>query len=131
MISRNALEKLDREWMEEKQRHDSVPRLEILGFVGAISTMAGFALVMFGLWLDQLGLEDVRLERQLYPWPAVCMVLGSCIVVGSLVFVIRRGRRHSAYNQAKCIYDCRREKLLEDIYAGEQDSKKTDADTSS
>ena len=72
--------------------------------------LAGFAHVMFGLWLDDP-------PRPLFPWPGVCMVLGACVVIGSIPFMIRIGRRRGAYDQAKWSYDCRREKLLQDIYA--------------
>ncbi len=47
-------------------------------------TIAGFAILMLGLWLNELG-DDVALERLLYPWPIVCIVLGCLVVFGSLV----------------------------------------------
>ena len=53
--------------MEEKQRHGSVPRLEWLGSVGWISMMSGFALVVFGDWLDQ----PLAVRDRLDPLPDV------------------------------------------------------------
>ena len=75
------------------QHHDgSVRRLQLRTFVGLISIVAGLGLAVLGRWLHELG-DDVRLERLLHPWPAVCMVLGACLVVGSLVFMVGNGRR--------------------------------------
>jgi hypothetical protein len=45
MTARDELDKLDREWLEQKERHSEVPRLQRLGSVGGISMYAGFTLV--------------------------------------------------------------------------------------
>ena len=105
--------------MEEKQRHGSAPRLEWLKHVGGIFMMSGFALVVVGTELNQ----PAMVRHQLDSLAAVCMVLGVCLVFGSLLFMIHNGRRLSAYNQAKCSYECRREILLQDIYACGQDEE--------
>jgi hypothetical protein len=114
MTSRHEIEKLDREWREGKERHGSVPRPHRLLFVGQISMVVGFALAAFGVWLDE------RLFPGPATWPAFCMILGTCLVLGSIVFIIRNGWRLRAYHMAKRSYDCRREKLLEDLYASGQ-----------
>ena len=131
MTARDELDKLDREWLEQKERHSEVPRLQRLGSVGGISMYAGFGLVALGLWLNDLG-EDVRLERLLHPWPTVCIVLGLCVTVGSMVLTIGYvNPRIRAFCQARCGYDNRREELLQEIYAAGQDLKNADADRSS
>jgi drug/metabolite transporter (DMT)-like permease len=62
-------------------------------YVGVISIVAGFGLAVLGLWLDRLGIDDIRLQHRLMPWPVVCMFLGFCLVAVPLVFMIRIGRR--------------------------------------
>jgi hypothetical protein len=55
--------------------------------VGCISMLAGFALVLIGLWLgnirDLFGFPDVRF----YGRAALCKGLGACLVVASLVLL--------------------------------------------
>jgi len=128
MTSRDELEMLDRDWVDEKERHGSVPRLVMLRSVGLFNVIAGLGLVMLGLWLHELG-DDVRLERLLHPWPVVCMVLGPCLAIGSLAFTFGYVHpRLRAFIQAKCSYDCRREKLLQDIYVSGKDLDNREAD---
>lgn len=78
--------------LPDQDRDGSVPRSQRLKFIGLISVVAGFGLAVFGLWLHDLG-EDVALERRLYPWPAICMTVGACLVVGSLLFMVGNSRR--------------------------------------
>jgi len=70
-----------------------IPRLRVLFVVGWISLMAGLGLVAFG----GSQCEDAR-ERDRRP--AVFMVLGSCLVIGSLVFSLHIAGRIRAYNEA-------------------------------
>jgi len=78
--------------LSDRDLHGSVARLQLRKFVWLISMVAGLGFTVLGRWLDHLG-DDVRLERLLHPWPAVCMVLGICLVVGSLVFMLAIRRR--------------------------------------
>ena len=122
------LENIDREWLEEKERHASLPTLVWGEFFACISMMAGFALVTFGVRLERaqpLAVSDWTLL------PAVYMVLGACLVLGSLLFIILIGRRILAYIQVKNSYEFRRDKLLQDIYASGQESENSEADTGS
>lgn len=80
--------------LPDQDRHGSVARLQPRKVAGLISMAVGFGVAGLGLWLDHIGLEDVRLERLLHPWPAVCMVLGGCLVVGSLVLMVANPRRY-------------------------------------
>ena len=76
--------------MPDQDRTGSrVPWTKVLGL---ISMMSGFGLALLGLWLDHLG-NDVRIERLLHPWPAVFMVLGACLVIGSLPPLVLDRRR--------------------------------------
>ncbi len=80
--------------LPDQDRHGSVPRSQLRKFVGLISMVAGFGLAVLGFWLDRLGIDDVRLEHLLSPWPGVCMLLGFCIVVvGLLMFTLGNGSR--------------------------------------
>ena len=82
--------------------------------------MGGFGLVFLGLWMNDLG-EDVRLERLLQPWMITSTVLGVCVVLGGLVFMIRNGRHIRAYNDEKMRYEYRREELLKEIYSSQSE----------
>ena len=125
------LEKLDREWVEEiEKHHSSVPKLKLRQFIAWIAMVAGFALVFVGVWLHSLG-DDVRLERLLYPWPGVCMALGAFAVVGWAVFVLVTGgdrRRIGMYNLAEQSYCYRRHQLLQDIEASMERNTDQSAD---
>ena len=79
--------------LPDLDRQGSVSRQQLRKFVGLVFMVAGFAVTVLGLWLDHLGIEDVRLERSLQPWPAVCIVLGAFLVVGSLVLMVINARR--------------------------------------
>ncbi len=66
--------------------------------VGCISLLAGFAIVFAGLWLWNQ--DDILLERRAENW----MLLGACLVVGSLVllctdFVSSKRRRTPARDE--------------------------------
>ncbi len=129
MTPRAELEQLDRDWLEEWDRqNEPISRLLKRQFASTLGFIAGMVLVVFGLWLDQLGINDVQLERRLFPWPLVSILVGLCLVFGSLVFVIRYvNPRLRAFVQAKSLYDARREQLLEEIYGGAGDAVSTDA----
>ena len=121
MTARDELEKFDREWLVAKERYGPVSRLQLFATIGWFCIWAGVGLVVLGVWLNDLG-EDVRLERLLHPWPAICMVLGVCVAVGSLVLTFGYVHpRLRAFLQARCSYDKRREELLEEIYGRGQD----------
>jgi uncharacterized membrane protein YidH (DUF202 family) len=79
--------------LPDEDRQGSVARQQLRKCVGLILMVAGFTVAVLGLWLDHLGIEDVRLERSLQPWPAVCMVLGAFLVVGSLILMVVNARR--------------------------------------
>jgi len=53
MTAKDELEKLDREWMDEKERHGSVARLQLQGYGSVISIIAGIGIVNF--WILDLG----------------------------------------------------------------------------
>ena len=78
--------------LPDHNHQGSVPPWQLGKYVGLISMVAGFGIFGLGRWLNHLG-EDVRLERMLHPWPGVCMLLGLCLVVGSVVFMVDSGRR--------------------------------------
>ena len=78
--------------LPDQDRHGSDAPLQLRKIVGLISMVAGFGITVLGVLLDHFGLEDVRLERLLYPWPGVCIVLGGCLVVGSLVLLVANSR---------------------------------------
>jgi hypothetical protein len=119
------LEKLDREWMEEiEKHHSSVPRLNRRQFAGWLALMAGMVLAFVGVWLHSLG-NDARIEHMLHPWPWVCIGLGVFAVVGWAVFVLATGsdrRRIGIYNLAEQSYLYRRQQLLQKLEVnGERD----------
>lgn len=117
------LEKLDREWMEEiEKHHSSIPRLNRRQFVGWIAMVAGMVLAFVGVWLHSLG-DDVRLERLLHPWPWVCIALGVFGVIGWAVFVLATGsdrRRIGMYNLAEQSFLYRRQQLLQNLAASSE-----------
>ena len=79
--------------LPDHNHQGSVAPSQLRKYVGLISMVAGFGIFGLGRWLDHLGIDDVRLERLLQPWPGVCMLLGFCLVVGSVVFMVGIGRR--------------------------------------
>ena len=113
------LEKIDRDWVEERESHGSVPRLKLHQCIGQVALPAGFGLACLGGWLHSLG-NDARLERLLHPWPGVCMVLGVFLVVGWAVFFLSTGNdrsRIAEYNWAAQSCGYRRQRLLQAIAA--------------
>jgi drug/metabolite transporter (DMT)-like permease len=78
--------------LPDKNDQGSVAPSQLRKYAGLISMVAGFGIFGLGRWLNDLG-EDVRLERMLHPWPGVCMLLGFCLVVGSVVFMVGSSRR--------------------------------------
>lgn len=78
--------------LPDQDPHGSVARLQLRKFVASICMVAAVGLVVLGRWLYDLG-NDVRLERLLHPWPAVCMILGFCLVFVSLTFMVVGNRR--------------------------------------
>ncbi len=75
--------------LPEQDPQASVHRVQLRKFVALISMMAGFGLAVLGLWLD----KPLAVSDRLDPLPAVCMVLGACVVVGSVLFMVGSGRR--------------------------------------
>ncbi|MCI0335083.1 MAG: hypothetical protein L0228_17885 [Planctomycetes bacterium] len=77
--------------LPDQDRNGTHPRSQLSKLIGLISMVVGFALAVLGLWFHDLG-EDARLERLLHPWPAICMLVGTVLVVASLVYLLRNGR---------------------------------------
>ena len=75
--------------LPDQSRHASVSSLQLLKLVGLISVVAGFALAVLGVWLDQ----PLAVSDRLDPLPAICMVLGAFLVSGSVFLMVRNGRR--------------------------------------
>ena len=121
MTLRNKLEELDREWMDEKERHGSVAHLEWQSIKWLLLIVAGMAIIGFGQWLWGRGL-DPRLDAP-GGW---CNFLGACLAFGSLVFYMLSLGRLRAYNQARYRYDSRRDKLLHDIHRSSLENPKDD-----
>ena len=71
----------------------AVQRMRRRKIVGLLTLFPGLLLVVLGRWLDDLGGPSVCLEAQLQPWPGVCMFLGVCITLGSLVLILHDGRQ--------------------------------------
>jgi hypothetical protein len=110
---RLKLEKLDREWTEEKERRGSVAGSKLRQLIGSITLLAAFPLVCIDwLWLA----NDIRLDRA----AGVCMGLGVFFFVGSAGFLLSTGgdrRRIRLYDSAEQSYRHRRSGLLQDIEA--------------
>jgi drug/metabolite transporter (DMT)-like permease len=79
--------------LPDQDLHGPGARAPLGKIVGLISMTSGFGVAVIGLWLDRAGLEDLRLGRQLEPWPGVCMILGASLVVGSLVLIVMNPAR--------------------------------------
>ena len=75
--------------LPDQQHHDSIARLQLFKLVGLISMVAGFGLAVLGVWLDQ----PLAVSDRLDPLPAVCMVVGAFLVLGSVLLMVRNGRR--------------------------------------
>ena len=76
--------------LPDRSSHGSVARSQKRKIAGLFSLITGFALLVLGLWLNHLG-DDIRLEQMLGLWPGVCMVLGICLTIASLVLMLRQG----------------------------------------
>lgn len=75
--------------LPDQQNHGSSARFQLLKLVGFISMVAGFGLAMLGVWLDQ----PLAVADRLDPLPAVCIVVGAVLVLGSVLLMVRNGRR--------------------------------------
>ena len=75
--------------LPDQQQHDSIARLQLLKLIELISMVAGFGLAVLGVWLDQ----PLAVSDRLDPLPAVCMVVGAFLVLGSVLSLVRTGRR--------------------------------------
>jgi len=115
MNPEQELQELDKAWTQNRELHESARRLNVSGTKAWFGMMGGFGLVVLGLWMDQLG-EDARLERMLWPWPVVCIVIGIFGVFVSLGIMIYTGRRLRAYNEKAVEYEIRRAELLREIH---------------
>ena len=90
--------------MNEKERHGSIPHLQ-LGFAGAsISMIAGLLLPNLGYWIWEHW-EGPEGDAPGY-W---CIFGGAGLAIVSFVFMFFFGRRIREYKQARCGYECRRE----------------------
>jgi hypothetical protein len=115
MDARKELEKLDRDWVKEKNRYGLIHRWQLEFAAAVIFAPVGFAMIRFGNSLHQDGIEVWRDAPG--HW---CQFLGACFVIASLVLFLHSYHRLRVYNQAKEDYDVQREKLVHDIYAGGQ-----------
>jgi hypothetical protein len=75
--------------LPDQQKHGPIDRLQLPKLVGLISMVVGFGLALLGLWLDQ----PLAVSDRLDPLPAVSMVVGAFVVVGSVLLMVRNGRR--------------------------------------
>ncbi|MFO7902513.1 MAG: hypothetical protein ACQESR_25325 [Planctomycetota bacterium] len=110
------LDQLDREWSQDRERYRSVPKLRRRQLLATASMRVGFSLVCLGLWLDELGIDDVRIERLLFPWPIVLIVVGVLLILGWIVFYLMTGHHRNTiemYKLAEQSYGYRRYRLLE------------------
>ena len=112
--------------LPDQDRDGSVHRLQIHRLVGLISVVLGLGVVVLGRWLDDLEYASSDIA-------AVCMFLGACIVVGSLVLLLdKSGFREppppeSPEQRQKCLKAKARELLaLEFCHQVLSDRIKTD-----
>ena len=75
--------------LPDQQQDGSIARFQLLKLVGLMSMVAGFGLAMVGVWLDQ----PLAVSDRLDPLPAVCIVLGAFLVLGSVLLMVLNGRR--------------------------------------
>lgn len=75
--------------LPDQQHHGSIARFQVLKLVGLIAMVAGFGLAVLGAWLER----PLAVSDRLDPLPAVCMVLGAFLVLGSVLLMVRKGRR--------------------------------------
>jgi hypothetical protein len=61
----------------------TVARLLLLKFLVLLAMVAGFAVAVLGVWLDQ----PLAIADRLDPLPAICMILGACLAIGSILFL--------------------------------------------
>jgi hypothetical protein len=117
------LEKLDREWDEEKRCYRSVSRLQTLQLVVWLAMIVGIVLIGYGVTVDMKHLGGPGPG----PVPYVCMFLGTFFVLGWIVFFLctRNHRLKIAeYEWVAGGYEARRQKILQDIEA----SRRSDED---
>ena len=82
--------------LPDQDRDGSVHRLQLRKIVGLISLVLGLGIIVLGRWLDDLEYSSIFTGDEFFlehPWPGVCMFLGACLVVGSLVLLLGNGRR--------------------------------------
>lgn len=128
MTAKDELEKLDREWMSEEKLHGSMQRLQLI-YVGlGILMVAGGIIVCFGYWMWD------HWKGPQGDVPGYCCIFGGAgILALSFVFMLPTARRIRERNQTRCIYECRREELLQEIYANghdKRDEENSEVDTS-
>lgn len=119
MNPEQELQELDKEWIENEELHKAAHRFNVLGAKAWFGMMGGFGLLVLGLWMDQLG-QDARLERMLWPWPLVCIVIGIIGVFVSLGIMIYTGRRLRTCNEKRFEYEMRRAELLREIHGPQE-----------
>ncbi|MHC4088324.1 MAG: hypothetical protein ACYSWZ_21160 [Planctomycetota bacterium] len=82
--------------LPDKVSDGSVHRLQLRKIGGLISLVLGFGIIVLGRWLDRLAyasiFTDARLDHQLGQWPNVCMFVGACIVLVSLLLLLVKTR---------------------------------------
>jgi hypothetical protein len=77
--------------LPDRESDGSGRRLQMRKIVALISLLIGFALVVLGRWLDDLEYSSIFTGDEFFlkhPWPGVCMLLGVCIVLVSLVLLL-------------------------------------------
>lgn len=77
--------------LPDQDDQGSARRVQLRRLVGLISLVPGFGLAMVGVWLDSL-IKNAMDEERMGLWPPACMLLGSGIVVVSLLLLI--GKSH-------------------------------------
>ena len=108
------LEKLDRAWREEEERHGPIGTLQVLQHVMWLVMIVGLVLAGYGVAVDMEHLGGPGPG----PVPYVCIFLGSFLVLGWAVFFLSTGDHRSRIAEYRWVaegYETRRQQLLQDI----------------
>ncbi len=104
------LEKLDRQWLEERKRYLSRGQ-EVNTLTAVLPAISGILVGIYAIGTGLSGLAD----PDHFPDPVFLVVLGSCVIGAGVLASWYYARLALKYSDANQRYEDRRQKILQDI----------------